>query len=775
MNVTVSDTFEEQMLRFLERFEALDLSDTASESYYKTRAKVIAKQLEEKEFRITVVGEFSAGKSTFLNALIGKDILPHALTETTATVTYIRNVPAGHPSADTIVVHFNDKQKPDVVLDLQENPNALKMYTTTQSNLNVVQEISHVDVYVNFKSTDEKVVFIDTPGLNGVADGHRDLTMHEIKQAHASICLFHLRSLAHSNLEFLRILQKHQSSFLFVLNFIDEIKSSEGDNVEHMLHSFQDQLFVNLVDGEKGRDTSLRTFGVSALKALVAKDAAIPRLYSGDLVDLTPDDRERLLQDSLFQSFETYLWNDVLNGEKNRIFHTSLSAAFQSLLEELTAELEKARTFTEIQLDAKETSDIEQRLIQLAEFSSRNWDKLTHYMNSRQSGLEKLLKEKTAQDVALILEQVREKVQLDNFEAFELSMQQNTYSNLLQNKMSTLSYEYHYYISSILEEIYQTSIMRAKDYAPSVEISTEGTLVIKAVQFDGSDYKFEKQLDKLQEKKIAYLIKTKEIVDEKQGMVKELQQIELKVKKVQAGIAQAEVTQATEQNRIGNEPSIRQYEETRYRTRERSKVSLFRLFGSSTYEEAYTATVTDTSARDQWRRNKEQIQSKYANLKNSLQQESTELRLRKKQFETKAAQFADLLNSLETKLLHVEEDIRRGQLEYDEILMKAKNEFLRSEKRRLMEQIEKFLNEQVYYVLVETSKQNVEDNMMNIRQQVQDFYEKNQAEARHRLNMMLQSSKEEIQQRIAPLEALQEAISQLYQNTLDIKFTQAGS
>lgn len=136
-------------------------------------------------------------------------------------------------------------------------------------------------------------------------------------------------------------------------------------------------------------------------------------------------------------------------------------------------------------------------------------------------------------------------------------------------------------------------------------------------------------MDKLQEKKIAYLIKTKEIVDEKQGMVKELQQIELKVKKVQAGIAQAEVTQATEQNRIGNEPSIRQYEETRYRTRERSKVSLFRLFGSSTYEEAYTATVTDTSARDQWRRNKEQIQSKYANLKNSLQQESTELRLRK--------------------------------------------------------------------------------------------------------------------------------------------------
>lgn len=774
MNVTMSDTFETNMLKLLNRFETLNLRETSAESYYKNRAKVIAKQLEEKEFRITVVGEFSAGKSTFLNALIGKDILPHALTETTATVTYIRNVPAEHPSADTIIVHFNDKQKPDLVFDLKENPDALKIYTTTHSKLNVVQEISHVDVYVNFKSTDEKVVFIDTPGLNGVADGHRDLTMHEIKQAHASICLFHLRSLAHSNLEFLRILQKHQSSFLFVLNFIDEIKNSEGDKVEQKLSSFQEQLSVNLMDEETGGNHSIRTFGVSALKALVAKDVTIPRMYSGDLIDLKSDDRERLMQESLFPLFEEYLWNEVLNGEKNQIFQTSLYDALQNLLEELSEELDKASAFITIQLDATEISDIERRLIQLAEFSGRNWEKLTHYMNSRHSGLDKLLKEKVIEDVSLILEQIREKVQLDNFETFELSMQQSTYSTLLQNKVSTLSYEYHNNISSILEEIYQTSILRAKEFAPSVEISTEGTLVIKAVKFDGSDYKFEKQLDKLKEKKIDYLVKTKEIADEQDDMVKELQKIDLKVEKVQAGIAQAAVIQTTEQSRMGKEPDIRQYEETRYRTVERKKFSIFRLL-SSTYEEAYTATVTDTSERDQWRRNKEHIQSKYAKIKDSLQQESTELRLRKKQFATKAAQYADLLNSLETKLHHVEEDIRRRQLEYDEILMKARNEFLRSEKRRLMDQIERFLKEQVYDALLETSKQNVEDNMVNIRQQVQDFYEKSQAEARHRLNGMLLSSKEEIQQQIEPYETLQEEISQLFQDMMHIKITQASN
>ncbi|MNI12387.1 Bacterial dynamin-like protein [compost metagenome] len=769
MKITASDAFHNPMLELIKRFQALDLSTTASESYYTNRAEAIANQLYEKEFRITVVGEFSAGKSTFLNALIGKDVLQHAVDETTATVTYIRNVPAGHPSADTIVVHYNDKQKSNVTLNMKENPAALKMYTTTKSDLDVVREISHVDVYVNFKNTDEKIVFIDTPGLNGVADGHRDLTLHEIKQAHASICLFHLRSLAHNNLEFLQILQKYQRSFLFVLNFIDEIRSSEGDTVEKKLQSFHEQLIANLINENGQEAVSIRTFGLSALKALAAKDITIPRLYSDDLIDLTVTDRERLMQESLFGLFEDCLWNDVLRGEKNQVYQTSVYRAFQTLLEELRDELSKAKEFSQVQLDEKEMDEIERRLFQLEELSQRNWDKLTHYMTSRQSDLDKLLKEKIAKDVEAILEQIREKVRLDDFETFELSMQQNAYSKLLQNHISVLSQEYHHYLSLILGEIYQTSIMRAKEYLPSVEISTEGALTIKAAQFDGSDYKFEKQLTHLQDKKIDYVVQRNRIVDEQESMTREIKQIDLKVKKTLDGISQATTSQTIEQNQLGREPDIRQYEETRYRTKERSNWNPLSWIGLSTYEEAYTVTVTDTSQRDQWHRNKEQLQTKYAKLKDSLQKESTELRLRKKQFETKAAQYTDMLNSLQTKLSQVEDDIKRKQIEYDEILLKARSEFLRSEKRRLLEQMERFLQEHVHYTLLESSKQNVEDNMASIRQQVRDFYDKNQAEARNKLTMMMESSKEVIQKQLVPYKALLDSIALLYLDLEHIK------
>ena len=54
----------------------------------------IDSRLNEDVFKLAVVGEFSSGKSTFINAIIGMDLLSHSTEETTATLTYITNVNA---------------------------------------------------------------------------------------------------------------------------------------------------------------------------------------------------------------------------------------------------------------------------------------------------------------------------------------------------------------------------------------------------------------------------------------------------------------------------------------------------------------------------------------------------------------------------------------------------------------------------------------------------------------------------------------------------------
>ncbi|WP_419872343.1 dynamin family protein [Candidatus Pristimantibacillus sp. PTI5] len=773
MESAVSNKFEAELLQLIESFQSLDLSATSAEGYYRKTAEALAKQVREKEFRVTVVGEFSAGKSTFLNALIGKDILPHALTETTATVTYIRNVSPTHPDVDTIKVHFNDSQREPVIFNMKTDPEALKTYTTTQSQIRVAQEIKYVEVFVNFRHTNEPIVFIDTPGLNGVADGHRDLTMHEIKQAHASICLFHLRSLAHSNLEFLKILHKHQRSFLFVLNFIDEIKTSEGDSVELKIATLREQ-YLNQIEEQQDIATSTRFFGVSALKALAGKDTSIPRLYNGDLKDLTLEERSILLSESLFPKFEDSLWYDVLSGEKNQVFQTSIYLSFNTLLKEIIEELRSAKQFSQVKLDEKETDEITKRLAQLEGLTKRNWEKLSHYMTSRQADLDKIVRAKLDEDLENIMNQLGVNMRQDDFEAFELAMKQNSYSKQLQNKTSMLSHEYQLYLTSILEEIYQTSIMRVQEYSPTVSIETSHKgLRIKAVNFDGNDYKFEKQLSTLQEKKIDLKVQRGEIVDLQLSISQELQYMETKAKQLNEGILKSNEQQLIEQRRLGSEPSVRTRTETRYRTVERSKINPLRWIGNKTYEESYNVDVPDTTDRDQWRKQKDQIQLKYAKHKDDLQKESTQLQIRKKQFATKASQHTDMLQAIDHKLSQIEHDLRRKQIEYEEVLMKAKNEFIRSEKRRLLEQINQFVQDKVKPGLIESIKLNIDENMSDVRQQVQTYYEKHQSEVKRRLTIMLEESKESLQQQVAPFETLQitivtlrEQLEQKYNNRL---------
>lgn len=67
----------------------------------------LVERLKDNSFRVAVVGEFSFGESTFLNALIGRDLLKHGAKETTATVTEIYN-DINCMDGTEIDVYFND-------------------------------------------------------------------------------------------------------------------------------------------------------------------------------------------------------------------------------------------------------------------------------------------------------------------------------------------------------------------------------------------------------------------------------------------------------------------------------------------------------------------------------------------------------------------------------------------------------------------------------------------------------------------------------------------
>src|SRR5262244_2920148 len=58
-------------------------------------------KLESERFHLVVLGEFNHGKSTFVNALLGADVLPTGITPTTATINHV--VWADRPRAKAVL------------------------------------------------------------------------------------------------------------------------------------------------------------------------------------------------------------------------------------------------------------------------------------------------------------------------------------------------------------------------------------------------------------------------------------------------------------------------------------------------------------------------------------------------------------------------------------------------------------------------------------------------------------------------------------------------
>lgn len=178
--MVLGKTKENDVNQIIEALKEIQNSEfiSKSEIFYDSFESLI-QRLSDQSFRIAVVGEFSSGKSTFLNALIGEDLLKHGAQETTATVTEIYNDPncGDQPLMD---VYYTDGSS-------RKGVSAKEITEVTATNSlkhSVAEEIDKVIIRSKILDTDARICFIDTPGLNGIADNHREKTIAQIKNAH---------------------------------------------------------------------------------------------------------------------------------------------------------------------------------------------------------------------------------------------------------------------------------------------------------------------------------------------------------------------------------------------------------------------------------------------------------------------------------------------------------------------------------------------------------------------------------------------------------------
>lgn len=311
------------------------------------------KDLENGDFSIVIVGEFSAGKSTFLNAVMGDRYLPSFTSETTATINYLKHTDKS-PNGRTLQIDYKNPATPTKYGEATKEEIAKNV--STLGGEQVVQDIESVTLYLDSPLLKQGITLVDSPGLNGVAKGHAEVTERQIERSHACIYMFAASQPgSKSDFETLAMLSERFDNIFLVLNQIDKIKKSE-ETVESVVGRLRENYLTYFPE-----HNFPEIFPIAAYPALVSRTKEQLE-YPDNSMQKEHDAQARanFLQLSRIETFEQRLWKFVTDGEKT--IQELLSPA-----EMLHHELVKRSTFIKDTIqsleDAQDAEEINERIV----------------------------------------------------------------------------------------------------------------------------------------------------------------------------------------------------------------------------------------------------------------------------------------------------------------------------------------------------------------------------------------------------------------------------
>src|SRR5690349_15130622 len=210
-------------------------------------------------FLLVIVGEFNSGKSTFINALLGADVLPEGVTPTTATINLLRYGEA----------------------------------TTEHKTADYVTERTYPAEFLR------EISIVDTPGTNAIIRRHEELTRTFVPRSDMVLFITSAdRPFTESERGFMETIREWGKKIVLVLNKIDLLQNQE--ELDRVLNFIEDNSVALL--GQRPE-----IFAVSA------------RVAARALATEDPEQRETMLRASRLDRLEKYIFTTLDQAERIRL------------------------------------------------------------------------------------------------------------------------------------------------------------------------------------------------------------------------------------------------------------------------------------------------------------------------------------------------------------------------------------------------------------------------------------------------------------------------
>lgn len=261
------------------------------------------RRLREESFTLVIMGEFKRGKSTFINALLGSELVPTGIVPLTAIPTIIE-----YGSAPSALVTFENGDSHSISTD------EITLFVTEKENPRNEKQVREVRVYYPAELLRQGVILVDTPGVGSVYQHNTDAAYAYLPHSDVAVFLISVDApVGQSELAFLGDIRQYVHNLIFVINKIDILAPGQ---LEELL-TFTQKVLKETLETE-----DITIFPLSARQALEAK-------ISGS---------EEQQKKSRFTDFERRL-NDLISGGKSRLVREVTSARALRVISELEMEL----------------------------------------------------------------------------------------------------------------------------------------------------------------------------------------------------------------------------------------------------------------------------------------------------------------------------------------------------------------------------------------------------------------------------------------------------